>query len=154
MAGSGGISGRVTELAAPVADALGLELLEVKYVKEGPRWFLRLIIDKRGGVSLDDCEALSRAIDPLLDENLDIKQAYYLEVQSPGLDRPLKTLADFKRYQGQEVEVRFYKARDGVKTVEGFIEAADEENLSLKIGETSQAFPLSEIAHVKRVIRF
>lgn len=154
MAKPGGIAGRVQEIAEPVAKELGLELLEVKYVKEGQRYFLRLIIDKRGGINIDDCEALSRKVDPLIDEQVEIRQAYYLEVQSPGLDRPLKTTADLERYIGEEAEVRFYKAREGAKTVEGVIEAADDETLSLRINEEIKCFPRNEIALVKRVIRF
>lgn len=154
MAAGGGIAARVQALCAPVAEELGVELLEVKYVKEGPRRFLRLIIDKKGGIGIDDCEAVSRAVDPLIDENIEIKEAYYLEVQSPGLDRPLKTQADFLRYAGQEAEVKFYRARDGQKTLQGLIDRADEEHLYLKVGESVEALPLAEIAHVKRVIRF
>lgn len=154
MAQAGGIAGRTAELCRPIVEKLGLELLEVKYQKEGSRYFLRIIIDKRGGVGIDDCEAVSRAADPLIEENINIKQSYYLEVQSPGLDRPLKTLADFHRYEGEEVELKFYRAHDGVKKLAGVIEDADEDNLYLDVDNERRAFPLEEIALVKRVIKF
>ncbi len=155
MAGPG-IAGKVFELAQPIAEEQGVELLEVKYVKEGPNWVLRLIIDKVGGISLDDCEAVSRAVDPVIDDNVEIKQAYNLEVQSPGLDRPLKTQADFKRYQGHEIEVKFYKARDNQKTIKGILQGSTEDTIRLRVEgqEEDTELPLAEIANVKRVIRF
>ncbi len=153
---AGGLPGRVAELCEPIVEDLGLELLEVKYVHENSKNFLRLIIDKRGGVGIDDCEAVSRAVDPVIEENINLKKAYYLEVQSPGLDRPLKTTADLLRYEGTEVKLRFYRAIDGVKELEGIIKDADEDTLYLETDEEeeAEAFPRKEIAVVKRVIKF
>ncbi len=144
----------VFALAEPIAEEQGVELLDVKYVQEDKRWFLRLIIDKRGGINIDDCEALSRDVDPLIDEQINIQQAYYLEVQSPGIDRPLSTQKDFLRYRDTEVELSFYKKRDGLKKISGVLIDHNEEQLTLQINEEVVAFPLDEIAHVKRVIRF
>ncbi len=153
---SPGIAARVHELAEPIAEELGVELLEVKYAKEGPNWVLRLIIDKVGGITLDDCEAVSRAVDPVIDAEVEIRQAYNLEVQSPGLDRPLKTQADFKRYQGQEVELKFYKARDNQKLIKGILQGSTEESIILRpegLPEDAE-FLLADVATVKRVIHF
>ncbi|NCC83851.1 MAG: ribosome maturation factor RimP [Clostridia bacterium] len=148
------VAERVRELAEPVAAEQGCELLEVKFLKEASRWILRLVIDKRGGIFIEDCENVSRAVDPLIDERVEIPQAYYLEVQSPGLDRPLKTQADFQRYIGHELELSFYQARDGVKKLVAVLVDSDEEVLTVQTGSAEQRIALAEIANVKRVIHF
>ena len=106
----------VTEIVTPYAQQLGLEIYDVEYVKEGADYFLRIYIDKsEGDVNIDDCENLSRAIDPVLDEKDPIKDSYYLEVSSVGLDRPLKTEKDFMRFMNQKIDVRLFKAKDGIR---------------------------------------
>lgn len=107
------IASRVEALAAPVAEGLGYELFDVEYVKEGPDHFLRLFITKEGGIAIEDCEAMSRAIDPLLDEADLIKDHYYLEVSSVGLDRPLKKEKDFRYFMGEMIEVKLFRAAEG-----------------------------------------
>ncbi len=107
------IASRVEALASPVAEGLGYELFDVEYVKEGPDWFLRLFITKEGGIAIDDCEAMSRAVDPLLDEADIIKDHYYLEVSSVGLDRPLKKEKDFRYFMGEMIEVKLYRPLEG-----------------------------------------
>ncbi len=110
----------VTELVLPYVEELGYELYDVEYVKEGAYYFLRIYIDKPGGViSSDDCERLSRAIDPVLDEKDPIQDSYYLEVSSVGLDRPIKTEKDFMRFMNKKIEVRLYKSQDGPKEFSG-----------------------------------
>lgn len=110
----------VTELILPYVCEQGLELYDVEYVKEGADYFLRIYIDKPGGViSSDDCERLSRAIDPVLDEKDPIQDSYYLEVSSVGLDRPLKIEKDFARFMNKKIEVRLYKAQDGIREFSG-----------------------------------
>ncbi len=103
------IASRVEALAQPVAEGLGYELFDVEYVKEGPDFFLRLYITKEEGIAIDDCEAMSRAIDPLLDEADLIKDHYYLEVSSVGLDRPLKKEKDFLYFMGEMIEVKLFR---------------------------------------------
>lgn len=107
------IASKVEALAAPVAEGLGYELFDVEYVKEGPDYFLRLYITKEGGIAIEDCEAMSRAIDPLLDEADLIKDHYYLEVSSVGLDRPLKKEKDFRYFMGEMIEVKLFRAAEG-----------------------------------------
>lgn len=149
------ISDQVFALAEPIAKEQGVELIDVKYFQEDKRWYLRLIIDKRGGINIDHCEALSRAIDPILDEKVEINQAYYLEVQSPGIDRPLETQADFLRYRDHEVELSFYqKQANGQKKISGILKDNNPSSLSLEIAGNLEVYPLEEIANVKRVIRF
>ena len=101
------------ELAAPVIAAQGCELWDVEYVKEAGTWYLRLYIDKEGGVSIDDCEAISRRVSDLLDEADPIEGSYTFEVSSAGAERPLKRASDFARFLGSPVTVRLYKNRDG-----------------------------------------
>ncbi len=104
---------RVEALAKPIAEGLGYELFDVEYVKEGPDFFLRLFITKADGIAIEDCEAMSRAIDPLLDEADLIKDHYYLEVSSVGLDRPLKKEKDFLYFMGEAIEVKLFRAVEG-----------------------------------------
>lgn len=107
------IATRVETLAAPVAEGLGYSLFDVEYVKEGPDHFLRLYITKESGIAIEDCEAMSRAVDPLLDEADFIKDRYYLEVSSVGLDRPLKKEKDFAYFMGEMIEVKLFRPLDG-----------------------------------------
>ncbi|WP_245803886.1 ribosome maturation factor RimP [Geothermobacter hydrogeniphilus] len=128
---------RVAELVAPIIEEFGLELVDVEYKRERSDWFLRLFIDKPGGVTLDDCADLSREVDPLLEVEGLIPHAYRLEVSSPGLDRPLKKAADFVRFVGERVRV---KSRDPLdpdhrgharKTFRGILQRADDESLTI-----------------------
>ena len=116
------ISETVADIVLPYAESLGLELYDVEYIKEGSDWFLRIYIDKPDGViSSDDCEAMSRLIDPVLDEEDPISNSYYLEVSSVGLDRPLKIEKDFLRFMGKKIDVRLYKATNGMKEFCGIL---------------------------------
>ncbi|PNU21210.1 ribosome maturation factor [Geothermobacter hydrogeniphilus] len=128
---------RVAELVAPIIEEFGLELVDVEYKRERSDWFLRLFIDKPGGVTLDDCADLSREVDPLLEVEGLIPHAYRLEVSSPGLDRPLKKAADFARFVGERIRV---KSRDPLdpdhrgharKTFRGILQRADGESLTI-----------------------
>ena len=106
---------KTEELILPILDEKGFELVDVEYVKEGQDYFLRAYIDKPGGITIDDCVAVSREMNVLLDELDYVEGAYTFEVSSPGLGRPLKESADFERSLGQEVEIRTYKAIDSSK---------------------------------------
>lgn len=161
MAGSK-IERLVTQLALPEAEKLGFELVDVEFVKEGSTWFLRIYIDKPGGIMIDDCELMNDAIEPLLDEADPISQAYYLEVCSPGLDRPLKTDRDFEKYKGELVEVNLYKALNGEKHFEGRLIGRESGVVTIleetfnrtgkKTGETQLEFPVEAISIIRRVI--
>ncbi|HEY5466886.1 MAG TPA: ribosome maturation factor RimP [Clostridia bacterium] len=143
-------------IVADTLTAMGLDLVDVEYVREGKTWYLRFFIDKRGGVTLDDCANASRTIDPLLDTGLEIMDSYCLEVSSPGLERPLRKPSDFERYMGEPVEVTLYRARNGTKRFEGSLTGFNDEGtvtLLLVSGEQS-AFLKEEIARVRRAVRF
>ena len=155
MASKASIAQAAQAACADTVAAMGLDLVDVEYVREGSVWFLRFFLDKRGGITLDDCASVSRAIDPLLDEKLDIPDTYCLEVSSPGLERPLKKPADFLRYMGEPVEVTLYKARDGIKRFEGDLTGYGEDGtLTIRtlVGEES-TFTKEDTARVKRAVR-
>jgi len=140
------IADTVAGLARPAAQALGLELWDVEFVREGNRWVLRVLIDRPGGVSIQNCEDMSRAPDPLLDEADPIAQSYVLQVSSAGLERPLKRPSDFARFMGTRVAVRLYQALDGRKEFEGVLTGHDGKTLTLDGGKT---FPADTIALVR-----
>lgn len=123
----------VWEIAEPYAKELGLEIYDVEYVKEGADYFLRIYIDKpEGDISTDDCEKLSRAIDPVLDEKDPIQDSYYLEVSSVGLDRHLKIEKDFLRFMGEIIEVKLFAPINGVKEYYGELCAYDNGEFTVK----------------------
>ena len=119
MAKANNTEAKVLPLLEPIVEANNLELVDLEFVKEGVNWYLRVYIDKDGGVNIDDCEAVSRALEAKLDEKDPIEQAYILEVSSPGIDRPLKKEADFVKYQGEIIDVKLYKAVNGSKQYQG-----------------------------------
>ena len=138
---------RVFDLAEPAARELGLSIWDVRFVKEGASWYLRIFIDKPDGVSIEDCEAVSRAVDPLLDEADFISQAYYLEVSSPGVGRELSRPEHFDRFMGGEVRVRLVRPRDGKKEWIGVLTGFDGD-VTLEIDGETLLFPKAEIAKV------
>lgn len=128
MAGnkSGGIAGTVLEFVMPYAAELGLSVWDVRYVKEGGEWFLRIFIDKTGGVGIDDCEKMSRAINDPLDELDPVKEPYCLEVSSPGINRELVREEHFKAYTGSPVAVKLIRpASDGKRKITGVLSGYD-----------------------------
>lgn len=143
---------RITEtveaLAAPVAAGLGLELYDVEYVREAGQWFLRVYIDKEGGVGIDDCEALSKALDPILDEKDPIPDSYVFEVSSAGLERELKRPEHFARFLGSKVEVRLYQPVDGLKSVVGVLSDYADGRVAIRSGEKEFVFEKAQVAKV------
>ena len=130
---TGNIASRVRGLAQPYADALGLRLWDVRFLKEGVNWYLRLWIDKPGGVGLDDCEAMSRAVDGPLDEADFIGQFYFLEVCSPGIERELTREEHFAQYIGSRVRVRLQRPLEGQRELLAALLAYDAGNLTLAL---------------------
>ncbi len=143
------ITDLVAALAEPVVQSLGCELWDVEFVKEGGHRFLRVYIDKQGGVQLSDCEAVSRALDPILDERDPIAESYTFEVSSAGAERALKRPSDFERFIGHLIEVRLYKSRDGRKEFVGTLKARDDNGLDIDIAGQNIHFETPEIAHVR-----
>lgn len=117
------ITEKVEALAKPVVEEEGCELWAVEYVREAGSWYLRVLIDKDGGVGIDDCERISRRLDPILDEADPIPDSYVFEVGSAGAERELKRPSDFERYIGSEIEVKLYQPYQGKKSYVGTLEA-------------------------------
>ena len=143
------ISDAVTKLAEPLAARLGLELWDVEYVREAGQGFLRVYIDKDGGVSINDCEALSKALDPVLDEADPIPDSYVFEVSSAGAERELKRPRDFEKFMGSDVEVRLYKAAEGSKTWTGVLTGYEDGAVRLRSGEKEYVFEKAQVAKVR-----
>lgn len=139
----------VRELAQPLCDDLGLFLWNVKLEKEGANWYLRVYIDKDGGISVDDCEALHRPLDKLLDEYDPIPQSYVFEVCSPGLERKLERPEHFEVCIGDEVKVRFIRPKDGVKEIIGILSGYHDGEITVACGGDEKKIQLGETAFVK-----
>lgn len=125
------VTARTTQLAQPLCEQMGLTLWDVEFQKEGADWVLRLTIDKQGGVGIEDCEAFSRLIDPLLDEANFIEPHYLLEVSSPGIFRTLKYPWQFERFYGERIEVRLFAPQKGTKQLIGILEHYHDGELTL-----------------------
>ena len=143
------ITDTVTSLAAPLAEELGLELWDVEYVREAGQWFLRVYIDKEGGVGINDCEALSRALDPVLDEADPIPDSYVFEVSSAGAERELKRPGDFDRFMGSPVEVRLYRPFEGSKTWTGCLAGYEDGAVRLESAGKEIRFDKAQVAVVR-----
>lgn len=141
-----GIAETVAELISPTVNELGCYLWDVEYVKEGSRQILRVTIDKDDGVDIDDCEAVHRAIDPILDEADPIPVAYYLEVSSPGIERELRLPKHFHKYIGADVDVKLYTAVDGVKQFTGKLTAYDDESSEVTVDD--KTLPSDKISKI------
>ena len=148
------VTERVRLLAEPVVAAQGCELWDVEYVREGGEWYLRVYIDKEGGVDIADCEAISRTLDPILDEADPIPDSYIFEVCSAGLERVLKRPGDFERFMGADVLVRLYRPRDGAKEFAGVLAGYSDGDVTVTLGETSITFTKAEIAQVRLRVDF
>ena len=137
----------VAKLAAPAVEAAGCELWDVEYVREAGEWYLRLYLDKEGGVDIMDCEAVSRTVSDLLDEADPIEGSYTFEVSSAGAERALKRPGDFARFMGSPVLVRLYKARDGRKEFAGDLTGYGEDGaITITVGKEELTFPRAEVA--------
>lgn len=144
----------VEEAAAPVAESLNLTLIDVEYKKEGPSYVLRLIIDKPQGITIEDCENLSRAVDEKLDELDPIENSYSLEVQSPG-ERKLKRDREFEYFKGRDVEVKLFEGLEGKKTFEGKLGGLKDNNVYItQDNGVVREFGREKIASVKLSITF
>lgn len=146
---------KTEELLLPIVEKHGFELVDVEYVKEAGTWYLRAYIDKPGGISVDDCEVVSRAFSDILDEKDYIDDTYIFEVSSPGLGRPLKKDKDFARSIGEEVEIRTYRPINRQKEFIGFLKEYDKETVTIEYeDETTQVFNRSDIALIRLAFDF
>lgn len=128
----------VWDIAKPIADELGLILWDVRFLKEGTKWYLRITVDKEGGVGIDDCVAMHRAIDGPLDEADPIDQSYNLQVQSPGLERELSRDFHFERFMGEKVQIRLIKAFEGKRDYKGVLTAYDNDSVTIALDDETE----------------
>lgn len=139
----------------PLLETHQFELVDAEYVKEAGNWYLRVYIDKEGGITVDDCEIISRRLSEWLDKEDFIADSYIMEVSSPGLGRPLKKEKDFIRSLGDEVEVKLYKARNKQKEYRGVLKAYDKDTVTLAIEDgTEEVFTRAEIALIRLAFDF
>ncbi len=143
------------QLVLPIIEANHFELVDVEYVKEGGTWYLRAYIDKPGGITVDDCEIVNRALGDILDEKDFIEESYILEVSSPGLGRPLKKERDFERSLGEEVEIRTYRMVEKQKEFRGILKAYDKDTVTITVEEEEErVFPRDNIALIRLAFDF
>ena len=144
----------VLKIAEPLVTGYGFDLVDVEYVREKDERYLRVFIDKPGGITVDDCQSVSEELGRVLDEADFIKEPYIFEVSSPGLERVLKKDREFERYCGELIEIKLYKAVDGKKTMQGILKGFDDENLYIEIEDEVGAYERKQIAIAKRVFIF
>lgn len=143
------ITEAVSKLARPVVEQNGCSLWDVEYLREAGTWYLRVYIDKAGGVSIDDCERISRALDPLLDEADPIPESYVFEVGSAGAERELKRPSDFEQFMGSKVELRLYQPLDGSKSFVGTLCGYDNGDVTINIAGAEKRFEGQKLAQVR-----
>ena len=149
---------KITEIVAgfarPVVEQHGCTLWDVEYVREGSDYFLRLYIDKVGGVDITDCEVISRAVDPILDEKDPIPESYHFEVCSAGLERALKRPSDFEKFMGSKVLVKLYQPKNGAKELKGTLTGYADGDVTIDQAGTSMTFTKKEVALVRLYVEF
>ncbi|WP_152656362.1 ribosome maturation factor RimP [Oceanobacillus sp. CFH 90083] len=147
-----------TELVHPILEEKNLELVDVEYVKEGKNWFLRVYIDKDGGIDIVECGEVSERLSEKLDEADPIKEAYFLEVSSPGVEKPLKTLEDLQKNIGKNVFVKLYEKIDGEKTYEGILQNVENDSLlieyKVKTRKQIVEIPYEKVAKARLAVMF
>lgn len=155
MSKANGYEAKTEQMILPILERMQFELVDVEYVKEGGTWYLRAYIDKEGGITVNDCEAVAREMNELLDAEDFISESYIFEVSSPGLGRPLKKEKDYIRNMGKEVEIRTYRAINRCKEFYGILKEYDKDSVTiLDENEEIQTFQKSEIALIRQAVRF
>ena len=148
------ISSLVEEIAAPIAEQCGCSLWDVEYVREAGSWYLRVYIDKTDGVSIQDCEMISRLLDPILDEKDFIPNSYTFEVCSAGADRVLKRPSDYPLFYGHSVDIRLYKPVNGAKSFTGMLKNYSDSGILLSIHDQEIQFAMEDVAQVRLHVDF
>ena len=148
------ITDQVAAFARPIVEQHGCSLWDVEYVREGSDYILRLCIDKEGGVDIADCEAISRAVDPILDERDPIPGSYQFEVCSAGLERALKRPEDFQRFLGSPITVKLYRPYKGLKEIPAVLHSYEDGKLTVEAGKETITFEKSQVALVRLRVEF
>ena len=144
----------VEEMVTPFLDSNGFELVDIEYVKEGSHFFLRVFVDKEGGIDIDECGRISEFLSEQLDKNDPVTDAYFLEVSSPGAERPLKKPEDVHKAVGKHVYITTYEPIDGSKEFEGQLIAFDGEQVSVQVGKKEHVIPYAKVAGARLAIVF
>ena len=144
----------VSELALPIVAEAGCELWDVEYIREAGEWFLRVYIDKADGVSINDCEAVSRPLSDKLDEVDPIEGSYTFEVSSAGAERALKKPEHFEKMMGEQVEIRLYRAADGKKSLVGALSGYENGDVTVTLADGPRTFPKADVAQVRLYVTF
>ena len=146
---------RTEQLITPIIERMNFELVDVEYVKEGGTWYLRAYIDKEGGITVNDCEAVAREMNEILDQEDFVEDSYVFELSSPGLGRPLKKEKDYIRSMGRELEIRTYRAINREKEFYGILKAYDEKTVTIEMedGQT-MTFEKADIALIRLAFDF
>ena len=148
------ITEQVEAFAKPIVEGLGCRLWDVEYVREGSEQFLRLYIDKDGGVDIEDCEKIHRAVDPVLDEKDPIPTSYHFEVCSAGLERALKRPSDFEQFMGSPILIKLYRPKNGLKEVPAILRGYEDGKVIAEAGKETITFEKSEVALVRLRVEF
>ena len=148
------ITEQVTQFAQPIVEENGCTLWDVEYVREGSERYLRLYIDKVGGVDIDDCVRVHRAVDPILDEKDPIAESYHFEVCSAGLERTLKRPGDFQQFMNSPILVKLYRPRNGLKEIPGILRGYEDGRITVEAGKETITFEKSEVALVRLRVEF
>lgn len=148
------VTEQVAQFAEPVIEALGCQLWDVEYVREGSEYFLRVYIDKDGGVDINDCEAVSRALDPILDEKDPIEGSYHFEVCSAGLERVLKRPQDFERFMGSAITLKLYRPYNGLKEIPCVLRGYEDGRITVEFGKETVTFEKSQVALTRLRVEF
>ncbi|UHA73898.1 ribosome maturation factor RimP [Paenibacillus sp. 481] len=144
----------VENMVTPFLDEHGFELVDVEYVKEGSSWFLRVYVDKDGGIDIEDCGRISEFLSLQLDENDPITDMYFLEVSSPGAERPLKKSKDYVKAIGKHVFITTYESVNGLKEFEGTLVSFDEQTVVVSVGKKAHELPFTKVASARLAIQF
>lgn len=151
---AGKIESTIRELIAPQIEAMGFDLVDIEYKKEGTQKILYVYADRPGGITLEECEKISRSIEPVLDQSDPISERYYLCVSSPGLDRPFRTVADYRRNVGKAIEIKLYAPYFNKKDYSGILKSVDDEHIILETGGQEISFRFADIARARLAIEF
>ena len=144
----------VTEFATPIVEQLGCRIWDVEYVREGSERYLRIYVDKEGGIDINDCEKIHRAIDPILDEKDPIAESYHFEVCSAGIERVLKKPENFLQFMNSPILVKLYRPRNGLKELPGILRGYEDGRITVEAGKETITFEKSEVALVRLRVEF
>lgn len=148
------VTEQVAQFAQPIVEANGCKLWDVEFVREGSEQFLRLYIDKDGGIDIEDCERVHRAVDPVLDEKDPIATSYHFEVCSAGLERALKRPSDFEQFMGSPILIKLYRPKNGLKEFPAVLRGYEDGRIIAESGKETLTFEKSEVALVRLRVEF